>query len=110
MSYSYNIMFTIASSLVVILLAFIVTKLIANRYSSVNQVGKNMVIVDRLNLGVDKQLAIVAIKDRYYLIAITKMGIELIDKLDDLDIATISLEKKTVDFKEILDGFRNRKR
>lgn len=110
MGYSYNIMLTIVSSLIVILLAFFVTKLIASRYTNVNHMSKNMKIIDKLNLGVDKQLAIVAIKDSYYLISITKMGIDLIDKLEDLDITPYNLENKSIDFKEILNGLRNKNR
>lgn len=108
-NYTGSIMFALFSSLIVILLAFIVTKFIATKYSNLNAGNNNMRVVERLNMGLDRYLAIVAVKETYYLVSITKKGIELIDKLDTLVIDEKRHEKKSLDFKDILKDFRNKK-
>ena len=70
--------------------------------------GKNMRVIEKLPLGMDRSLMIVQVGDVYYLIANNKMGIEKMDRLDQFEPSEV--EKADWDlsrsFKDVLDKYR----
>ncbi|WIF94649.1 hypothetical protein [Caminicella sporogenes] len=82
------------SSVLIILLAYITTLLISVKYKSINS-NKNIKIIERLTLGVDKQFLLIKLFQNYYLIYISKNGAQVIDKID-----SINSNEKDVDCKD----------
>jgi len=77
----------------IIVIAYITTKFIGKK-SMLFTTGKNLKIVDRISLGLDKSLYIIRLEDYFYLIAVAKQNIEFIDKLskDEIDISSDGTE------------------
>ncbi|MFZ5966579.1 MAG: flagellar biosynthetic protein FliO [Bacillota bacterium] len=61
--------------------AFYTTKFIG-KHGLPRASAKNMHVIERLSLGVDKTLFIVRVGDAYYLISATKQAVTLLDKLE----------------------------
>ena len=75
----------------IIFIAYITTKFIGKK-SMIFTASKNLKVVDRISLGLDKALYIIRLEDYFYLIAVGKQNIEFIDKLskDEIDISSDS--------------------
>lgn len=71
--------------LMILALAYTITKFIGKK-SEILMGNRNMKIIERISLGMDKSICIISICDNYYLLAVSKQNIELIDKLDAEDI------------------------
>ncbi len=67
--------------------------------------GENIKIIEYKNLGVQNNLVLVQVSNRFFLVASTKEKISLIAELNEEDINTNMEEKKSLDFKEILSSY-----
>ncbi len=87
-------------------MAYFSTRLISKNVSK--HYGKNMRVIEKLPLGLDRSLMIVQVGNVYYLLTNNKMGIEKIDKLDDFE--PNEMEQMEWDYKEsfkkVLDKYR----
>ncbi|QEK12263.1 flagellar biosynthetic protein FliO [Crassaminicella thermophila] len=92
----------------ILILAYIVTKLIAKN-GAVLIKGKNIKIIEKIPLGIDKSIYLINIGTVYYVIAVGKQSIELIDKVNEdsikLNIKSTQLEKSNDTFDVYLDKY-----
>lgn len=79
---------------VIILLAYLCTKFIASKSTGGAIGGKtaNMRVVDRLVLGKDKQILIVTVAEKAYLLGVSNQEISVLDVLDMEDL-TVPADK-----------------
>lgn len=92
----------------VVLMAYLTTRLVSKGYMRGLKSGE-FELIDKLILSPDKSLALVKLiaEDKYYLLAMDKAGLHVIDKLDHMELrraelgAASPLEKKS--FKDILN-------
>ncbi|MCT4606733.1 MAG: flagellar biosynthetic protein FliO [Marinisporobacter sp.] len=77
----------------VIIAAYYVTRLIAKNGTVLTK-GKNMKVIEKISLGVDKSIYFIGVGKFYYILAISKQNIELIDKIREEDIDMISQNRK----------------
>ncbi|WZL74855.1 flagellar biosynthetic protein FliO [Clostridiaceae bacterium 35-E11] len=75
--------------LIILVLAYYTTKIVGKK-SNMYFGNKNLKIVERISLGMDKSIYIISICENYYLLAVTKQNIELIDKLNPESIKDFS--------------------
>ena len=75
--------------LFIIVVTYITTKLIAKKSITYTN-SRNIKLVDRIALGMDKSICVINIGNNYYIIAIGKQNIELIDKInkDEINITS----------------------
>lgn len=101
----FNFFIFLFIAIIVITLAYFVTKFIALKYKN-NSYKRNITIIERFSLGIDKSLVLIHLGDYYYFLFISKNNIELIDKVKDLNI------KEAVDttksFEDILSKIRKK--
>lgn len=89
--------------LFIILVAYGTTRWLSkSRFSGAK--GKNMQVIERMYLASDKMLIIVLIDKTYYLMSQDKVGIKLIDKLQDFQLNENNPETK---FSDILEKFKS---
>lgn len=92
----------------VVLMAYLTTRLVSKGYMRGLKSGE-FELIDKLILSPDKSLALVKLiaEDKYYLLAMDKAGLHVIDKLDHMELrraelgAALPLEKRS--FKDILN-------
>lgn len=76
--------------------------------------GKNMKVIEKLSLSIDKSLFLVSISNIYYVLYIDKQGCTKIDKLEDIDIKEIKSsepnQNKDVFSKLLIDKIQNYKK
>lgn len=92
--------------LVILLMAYFTTRIVSKNYAK--NYGNNIEIVDKLGLGVEKNLLIIRVGIEYYLISNDKTGIRKIDNLENFVPSNNSKEenKVTNSFNEILSKYR----
>ncbi|HHY90911.1 MAG TPA: flagellar biosynthetic protein FliO [Clostridiales bacterium] len=92
----------------IIVIAYIITKFIGKK-SMIFTTGRNLKIVERVSLGLDKSLYIIRLEDYFYLIAVGKQNVEFIDKLskDEIDISSEGIENfhSSVPFQPKFDSY-----
>ncbi len=106
-SYNSDAYMIVVSFLFVLLLAFITTKLLMKTKFG-HMKGKNIRIVERLMIANDKQLLIVEIQKKYYLLSSDKNNINLLDTLEGFSPLEVTDEQK-IKFSEVLDRFKHTK-
>lgn len=79
--------------LLVLFLAYLTTRFIA-KYSGFKSFGENIKILERVSLGQDKSLAVVAVGKKGFLIGITG---QTITNLGEADISLYDIENKSGD-------------
>lgn len=100
----FNLSVFILASIFIIVLAYITTRFLSSTLKLTN--NKNIKLIEKLQLGVDKSLAIIKIDKHFYLISISKNSINLIDRLDSLEIKETT--NKNLKFDDILSRIRNK--
>lgn len=92
--------------LVILLMAYMTTKLVSKNY--VRNYGNNMEIIEKMPLGVEKNLLIIRVGEGYYLVSNDKTGIRKIDKLESFFPSAKPQEENIVSnsFNEILSKYR----
>ncbi|QZY56763.1 flagellar biosynthetic protein FliO [Crassaminicella profunda] len=92
----------------IVVAAYYVTKLIAKN-GSVLIKGKNMKVVEKISLGLDKSIYLIHIGKHYYILAASKQNIDVIDKINEEDMKVVSknkqYEKMDEDFDTLLDKY-----
>jgi flagellar protein FliO/FliZ len=77
-------------SLIIMFLLIVAAAYLASRYvakkGAVMAGNRNLKVIERMNLGVDKALYIICLGDCFYLIAVGKNTFQLIDKLEKQQI------------------------
>lgn len=98
----------------VLYLAYIASRFIGKKFSNANH-SKYMKVVDRISLGVDRQLLLIKIGTEYYLFMYGKRDFKMVAKvaIDDKEDTDITLKEKehgdsAFDFREIFDKYLNR--
>lgn len=77
-----NVVVYILSFVIVILLAYFVSKFIASKSMNLHT-GKSMKIIDVMNLGNNNKITIVKILDNIYILGVNNNGIDILDKIED---------------------------
>ena len=87
-------------------MAYITTRLVSKNYGK--YYGKNIEIVEKMPLGVDRNLMIVRVGKEYYLLSNDKAGVRKIDSLVDFEPTenTVGNYEHGKSFKEILSKYR----
>lgn len=84
------------------------TKLIAKNGNMFIK-GRNMKVVEKISLGLDKSICMIHIGKIYYVLAVSKQNIELLDKINpkDMEITSNSLQNEKFDdnFDSFLDEY-----
>ncbi|QXM06137.1 flagellar biosynthetic protein FliO [Crassaminicella indica] len=92
----------------ILVAAYYVTKLIAKNGSFLVK-GKNMKVIEKISLGIDKSIYLLYIGKYYYILAVSKQNINILDKIDEDDIKVASknqqYEKMDNDFDTLLDQY-----
>ena len=97
--------------ILVILGAYYISKLVANL--KLGQLkDSNFKVIDTFQFATNKMLMIVQVGERYMLIAVSKEQVQYLTELNEDDIVfnmESSQEKRTLNFKTILDSIKKRK-
>ncbi|WP_165916155.1 flagellar biosynthetic protein FliO [Marinisporobacter balticus] len=67
--------------------------------------GRNMKIVEKISLGMDKSICMIHIGRDYYILAVGKQNIELLDKINQNDIKITLNPPKDEQIQEPFDDF-----
>ncbi|MBS4539858.1 flagellar biosynthetic protein FliO [Clostridium sp. D2Q-11] len=97
----FKTLFAIFSFFIILILAYYTSKFIASNGRKLNN-GRNMEIIDILNLGNNKRIMMVKIIDKIYILGSNNSGFNMIDTIEDE--TTI---KKIIDPQEDKPGFEN---
>lgn len=66
----------------ILIAAYTITKLIAKNSSTFIK-GRNIKVIEKIALGIDKSMYLINVGTAYYIIAVGKQNIELIDKISE---------------------------
>jgi len=94
------VFFYLLAFLLVLLLTYFATKLIAKNYGFSSK--GNIKVIERVVLGSDRTLLLYEMDTVYYLMYIHKNGAVLIDKRSDLNLIKGNLANQKLDFSEIM--------
>ncbi|MGB3367878.1 MAG: flagellar biosynthetic protein FliO [Acidaminobacteraceae bacterium] len=76
--------------------------------------GKNMKVVEKLSLSMDKSLILVTISNVYYVLYLDKQGCTMIDKLENLELeeikSNVNIQNTNMFSKLLLDKLQNYKK
>lgn len=104
-NYSTQLIVMILSFAFVIFLAYLTTKFLSKtKLNGLN--GKNIKIIERVNISTDKYLMIIELNNEFYFISSDKSSIILLDKLNGF--VPISKELNNLNFTEVLDRFKKK--
>lgn len=92
----------------VIAITLFTTKYIAN-YQKVQNIGKNIEVLETYKLSQTKYVQIVKIGKKYVAIAVSKDTVTMLTTLEESDIILPEDMGETKSFKEILAGFKMKK-
>ncbi|WP_053957426.1 flagellar biosynthetic protein FliO [Inediibacterium massiliense] len=84
--------------------AYYVTRLIAKNGTTFLK-GRNIKIVEKISLGIDKSIYMLHVGNVYYLIAVTKQNIHVLDKINEDDISITSDIQKSQSFDLFLNMY-----
>ena len=105
MNYSTKVIVMILSFAFVILLAYLTTKFLSKTsLGGIN--GKNIKIIERINISADKYLMIIELNREFYFISSDKNSTILLDKLEDF--VPVVKEVNNISFAETLDRFKKK--
>lgn len=98
----------------VLLLAYWYSRFVGKSYGKMNS-GRNLKILEQVRLGPDKQLILVKLQDRVYLLGVSQTGIQLLTELEGeyFGPETEIEERKNsgiAGFKEIYDSLYQKKK
>ncbi|WP_129596953.1 flagellar biosynthetic protein FliO [Anaerophilus nitritogenes] len=82
--------------------AYYVTRLIAKNGNTFLK-SRNIKIIEKISLGIDKSIYMIHVGNVYYLIATTKQNIHVLDKINEDEINIISDTQKSNSFDSFLD-------
>lgn len=103
-SFSYQLM-PFFGVLLVIFLAYAGTKFISKRYAKMSS-GKNVKVMERINLGQEKSLVLITINKKAYLLGVTGKDMSIVCELDESELATVPEENKADFLSLITDGLK----
>lgn len=111
---AWDVISLILIFVLVILLAYFATKMVAKFQGNVMYNKNNIRIIESFRFDSNKLIIIVQIASEYYALAYSKESVTLIDKLNpdeinNLKADTTSKSDNKFDFKEILSQVKNRK-
>lgn len=86
--------------LFVILLAYLGTKLIAQKYSKMST-GRYLKVIERVALGQDKALVLLTVNQKVYLLGVTDKGINTVCEFEEKELVEINNPSKQ-DFSPLL--------
>ncbi len=98
-------LFSLISMFLLILAAAYFTSKYVAKKSAVTAGNRNLKIIERMNLGMDKAMYIVNAGDCYYLIAVGKHTFQLIDKLEKEQIQIFQSESTTNIADKVFDTY-----
>lgn len=78
-----HIILAMVGIVVVLFLAYYLTRLYAKKMGTYFGTGQNIKVIDRLPVGKGSSIAVVELKGQQYLLGVTEQNISLIDKLDE---------------------------
>lgn len=78
---------------IILLLMLLSLKLAGNSYNNINS-NKHIKVIDRIQIGKDSFITVLKVGDRGYLLSNTNQNTEVIEKLNEEEIAKIEAEKK----------------
>jgi flagellar protein FliO/FliZ len=78
-----NMIFAFFGICAVLLLAYYGTRIMAKYYKNYNG-GKNLQMLERMNMGKEKSVAVIKVKDSIFLVGITDHNISLLSELPEL--------------------------
>ncbi len=90
-----TVLFVLVIFLVVMYLAYVVSKLIGKRY---NAAGRNLQLIETMAIAPNKQLYIVRAADKTFLLASTKDGVTCLGELDGDKLVTVQDTDESLDF------------
>ncbi|KXG75760.1 FliO/MopB family protein [Thermotalea metallivorans] len=90
--------------LLILFAAYVTTRFIGKKGAVITG-NRNLTVIEKMNLGIDKALYIIAIGENYYLIAAGKHTVELIDKIKKEDIKMLQQERKDENFVKPFDAY-----
>jgi len=96
----------------ILILAYYVTKFAAKYQSNILNQKSNISIIESFRLGNNRFIAIVKIADNYYALGIGKDEMTFIDKLDSdffNNLDNLSKNNKNMIFKDVLSKIKNNK-
>gem|GEM_PF-4775099 len=88
-----------------IFLAYAGTKFISKRYAKMSS-GKNVKVMERINLGQEKSLVLITINKKAYLLGVTGKDMSIVCELDESELATVPEENKADFLSLITDGLK----
>lgn len=93
-----NTLFGLAIFVGIMYLAYLATKYVGKRYSSMGgRSGSNLEIVEAVTVGKDSRLVIAAAGDKYFLLGITSQNISLIKEFSSDELEYVRSEAKTAE-------------
>ncbi|MBS4536039.1 flagellar biosynthetic protein FliO [Clostridium sp. D2Q-14] len=98
----FRMIFAIFVFLIILALAYFTSRFIAKSNTKLNN-GRNMIMLDALNLGNNKKIIMVKIIDDIYILGVSNSQVNIIDKLDS-DISIENLTKE-IDTKPNFENF-----
>ncbi len=101
-----NLFILFITTIFIIVLAYFTTKILSKKVNYLNSKG-NIKIIEKLSLGLDKTLVLIELNNIFYLISVTKNNIELIDRINELELK--DFDDISLDFKSILSKITKNK-
>ena len=110
---AWDVISLILIFVIVILLAYFATKLVAKYQSNMLNNKNNIRIIETFRIDGNKLISIVKIGESFYALAFSKDNVTLIDKLNPDEINNLKAENTSksdnkFDFKEILSQVKNK--
>jgi len=110
---SFDLILYIAFVIVFLVFVYLGTNFIGKK-AKFSMQGKNMKVVEKLSLSMDKSLILVTISNVYYVLYVDKQGCTMIDKLEDIELekvkSNVSVQNTNVFSKLLLDKLQNYKK
>ncbi len=78
-----HILFAIICVIIVLFMAYYLTRIYAKKMGTYFGTGKNIKVIDRIPVGKGSSIAVVELQGEQYLLGITEQNITKIDKLED---------------------------
>ena len=85
---SFDLILYLVFIVIFLVFVYLTTSFFGKKASFAMQ-GKNMKIIEKLTISMDKSLILVSISNLYYILYVDKQGCTLIDKIEDLELEDI---------------------
>lgn len=110
---SFDLILYMAFVVVFLVFVYLITNFIGKK-AKFSMQGKNMKVVEKLTLSMDKSLILVTISNVYYVLYVDKQGCTMIDKLENIELeevkSNMNVQNTNVFSKLLLDKLQNYKK